>query len=110
MSLAPASGQRVPVRTVVGGGGRDTHDGHENSPILVFFSNLLVLSTKGANSVWLASPGGNFSEALLIGRLIRALSLDVWAPLFAEQPLVRLSDAKNNTCASACFFLYVRWS
>ena len=29
-----------PVRTVVGGG-RDTHDGHENSPILVFFSNLL---------------------------------------------------------------------
>ena len=30
-----------PVRTVVGGGGRDTHDGHENSPILVFFSNLL---------------------------------------------------------------------
>ena len=42
MSLAPASGQRVPVRTVVGGGGRDTHDGHENSPILVFFSNLLA--------------------------------------------------------------------
>ena len=40
MSLAPASGQRVPVRTVVGGG-RDTHDGHENSPILVFFSDLL---------------------------------------------------------------------
>ena len=31
-----------PVRTVVGGG-RDTHDGHENSPILVFFSNLLDL-------------------------------------------------------------------
>ena len=29
------------MRTVVGGGGRDTHDGHENSPILVFFSNLL---------------------------------------------------------------------
>ena len=25
-----------------GGGGRDTHDGHENSPILVFFSNLLA--------------------------------------------------------------------
>ena len=38
VSLAPSSGQRVPVRTVVGGG-RD--DGHENSPILVFFSNLL---------------------------------------------------------------------
>ena len=30
------------MRTVVVGG-RDTHDGHENSPILVFFSNLLGL-------------------------------------------------------------------
>ena len=36
----PRRDSRVPVRTVVGGG-RDTHDGHENSPILVFFSNLL---------------------------------------------------------------------
>ena len=45
----------------------------------------LVLSTKGANSVWLASPGGNFSEALLIGRLIRALSLEVWAPGLSGQ-------------------------
>ena len=26
-------------------GGRDTHDGHENSPILVFFSNLIDTST-----------------------------------------------------------------
>ena len=26
-------------------GGRDTHDGHENSPILVFFSNLLDVSS-----------------------------------------------------------------
>ena len=31
------------MRTVVGGG-RDTHDGHENSPILVFFSNLIGAS------------------------------------------------------------------
>ena len=36
----PRRDSRVPVRTVVGGG-RNTHDGHENSPILVFFSNLL---------------------------------------------------------------------
>ena len=26
-------------------GGRDTHDGHENSPILVFFSNLLGVAS-----------------------------------------------------------------
>ena len=39
-------------------GGRDTHDGHENSPILVFFSNLLGMriafssrgGTKGVES------------------------------------------------------------
>ena len=28
-------------------GGRDTHDGHENSPILVFFSNLLEAIVDG---------------------------------------------------------------
>ena len=40
MSLAPSSGQPCP-RAHRCRGGRDTHDGHENSPILVFFSNLL---------------------------------------------------------------------
>src|SRR2546426_166749 len=61
----------------------------------------LVLSTKGANPVWLASPGGNFSEALRMGRLIRALSLEVWAPMSQNIQLVRLSSAQNNACASA---------
>jgi len=67
----------------------------------------LVLATPGANVVWLASPGGNLSEALRIGRLIRQLALEVRAPVDRAHPLVRLRDANNNTCASACFFLYV---
>ncbi len=67
----------------------------------------LVLSTKGANTVWLASLGGNFSEALRIGRLVRALSLAVWAPMFHNRPLVALTDNRNNTCASSCFFIYI---
>jgi hypothetical protein len=67
----------------------------------------LALATKGANVVWLASPGGNLSEALRIGRLIRQLALEVRAPADRARPLVRLEDADNNTCASACFFLYV---
>jgi hypothetical protein len=67
----------------------------------------LVLATKGANVVWLASPGGNLSEALRIGRLIRQLALETRAPIDRARPLVRLEDADNNTCASACFFLYV---
>ena len=67
----------------------------------------LVLATEGANVVWLASPGGNLSEALRIGRLIRQLALEVRAPIDRARPLVHLKDGDNNTCASACFFLYV---
>ena len=67
----------------------------------------LVLATPGANVVWLASPGGNMSEALRIGRLIRQLAMEVRAPADRAQPLVHLQDSDNNTCASACFFLYV---
>ena len=49
MSLIAGRGCRWPPRrdsvspcAPLSGGGRDTHDGHENSPILVFFSNLLA--------------------------------------------------------------------
>ena len=48
MSLTAGRGCRWPPRRdsvspcAPLSGGRDTHDGHENSPILVFFSNLLV--------------------------------------------------------------------
>ena len=48
MSLIAGRGCRWPPRrdsvspcAPLSRGGRDTHDGHENSPILVFFSNLL---------------------------------------------------------------------
>ena len=46
------------MRTVVGGG-RDTHDGHENSPILVFFSNLLDVAARWDRSVVLLLIDGN---------------------------------------------------
>ena len=67
----------------------------------------LVLDAKGTSVVWLASPGGNLSEALRMGGLIRQLALEVRAPVDRSLPLVRLRDPENNTCASACFFLYV---
>ena len=56
-----------PVRTVVGGG-RDTHDGHENSPILVFFSNLLgrsfeLLSEDGYKTLSATSRSSFVSRA-----------------------------------------------
>jgi hypothetical protein len=61
----------------------------------------LVLDAK-ASVVWLASAGGNLSEALRLGALIRQLALEVRAPIDRTQPLVRLRDPENNT-----FFLYV---
>lgn len=67
----------------------------------------LVLDAKGRSVVWLASPGGNLSEALRMGALIRQLALEVRAPSDRSRPMVRLRDPENNTCASACFFLYV---
>jgi hypothetical protein len=67
----------------------------------------LVLASKDASVVWLASSGGNLSEALRIGALIRQLALEVHAPDDRALPLVQLRDGGNNTCASACFFLYV---
>jgi hypothetical protein len=67
----------------------------------------LLLDAEGKSVVWLASPGGNLSEALRMGALIRQLALEVRVPDDRSRPLVRLRDPDNNTCASACFFLYV---
>lgn len=66
----------------------------------------LVLTASDVNTVWLASPGGNLSESLRIGRMIRQLALEVRAPADRNTPLVQLRRAENNTCSSACFFLY----
>ena len=63
VSLIAGRGCRWPPRrdsvspcAPLSGGGRDTHDGHENSPILVFFSNLLGSISGGPvrRRLWLA--------------------------------------------------------
>jgi hypothetical protein len=58
----------------------------------------------GPVTVNLASPGGNFLEAMRIGRLIRALKCSVDVPMLQNLPLFALKEKKNHTCASACFF------
>ena len=105
---APASAADVRLAQTTSGAplGGVTIEGRIASGDFVKFA-ALVLATPGANVVWLASPGGNLSEALRIGRLIRQLALEVRAPVDRAHPLVHLEDADNNTCASACFFLYV---
>jgi hypothetical protein len=66
----------------------------------------VALSSTGAHTVWLASRGGNLSEALRMGRLIRSLGFAVWVPFSKAEPLVTLKDPANNTCSSSCFLLY----
>ena len=66
----------------------------------------VALSSREAHTVWLASPGGNLSEALRMGRLIRSLGLAVWAPFSKAEPLVTLKNPAHNTCSSSCFLLY----
>jgi hypothetical protein len=66
----------------------------------------LALSSRGAHTVWLASPGGNLSEALRMGRFIRSLGFTVTAPSSSDGPLVALKNRANNTCSSSCFLLY----
>lgn len=65
----------------------------------------------------LASPGGNVAEAINMGRLVRRLRMSTSAPLtsgvWAESAKLLAQRAgikdveRNNTCASACFFIYV---
>ena len=66
----------------------------------------LALSSKGAHTVWLASAGGNLSEALRMGRFIRSLGFAVSVPFSKDEPLVALRNRANNTCSSSCFLLY----
>jgi hypothetical protein len=65
------------------------------------------------SSVQLFSPGGNFYEAMKIGRAMRTFQLHSQAPM--RDPSGRPScddgrrpnDPKNCTCASACFFIHI---
>ncbi len=68
-------------------------------------------------TVELASPGGNITEAIKMGRLVRSLRLSTSAPITSvgetetAKSLARQTGVKdierNNTCTSACFFIYV---
>lgn len=66
----------------------------------------LALTSSEIGRVYLASPGGDLQESLKIGRLIRSLYLETWAPLTAESSLLKLSEKTNNMCASSCFYIY----
>lgn len=72
------------------------------------FTNFFIDNPRINSSVYLYSPGGDFTEALKIGRLIHTLKLTTWAPQSIERtmPLNELSDQSNRVCASSCFFIF----
>jgi hypothetical protein len=63
-----------------------------------------------ASTIFLLSKGGDVEEAMTMGRLIRTLRLETWAPLHIQLPepsgLVMPDDKDNFICASACFLIY----
>jgi hypothetical protein len=72
-------------------------------------------NTSCPREIYLASPGGNVTEAIKIGRLVRTLRLGTQVPQDATADLrqamlgaLKLQDPKANyLCASACFFIAV---
>jgi hypothetical protein len=75
-----------------------------------------ILNDEKTTEIYLATPGGNFNEAMKIGLLVRALKLWTVVPskaLTNEKHYLAaarhdLKDPKANyMCASACFFVFV---
>ncbi len=69
-----------------------------------FFFRVLILH--------LASKGGDASEAMKIGRMVRRLRLEVavptYHPQFTPKPIraEQISNLDNDICASACFLVF----
>ena len=68
----------------------------------------------GAHDLYTASPGGSVTEAVKIGKLVRALKLGTDAPDNSTVPRSRvaalhhlLNPTANYMCSSACFFVFV---
>jgi hypothetical protein len=62
--------------------------------------------------VYIFSPGGNFSEAIEIGRAIRRLELTTVIPESEYghpqcNPLANFSEHYNCICAGSCFFIFI---
>lgn len=72
------------------------------------FTNFFIDNPRINSAIYLYSPGGDFTEALKIGRLVHTLKLTTWAPQSIEtsMPLNEVDDPSNRVCASSCFFIF----
>ncbi|MGO9375983.1 MAG: hypothetical protein ACLQBD_28355, partial [Syntrophobacteraceae bacterium] len=120
LSCLLGSAMAADVRTVISGNGSfraviiegEIEPGDFDKFIKAIRDNQGLIS--GVN---IFSPGGDFNEAMKIGRAMRALELysqvpmrDPYGKSFCENddPLVlRPKDPQNCTCGSACFFIHI---
>jgi hypothetical protein len=74
-----------------------------------------LLHKVGTHQIFLASAGGNLTEAMVIGRLVRTLKLDTIVPGYVNSNISRnvasryhVMDFDHNfMCTSACFFIFI---
>ena len=74
-----------------------------------------LLQKERARKIFLASPGGDLRESILIGRVVRNLKLHTSVPGYMDDKTTKLFAKKyeiidrdrNFMCASACFFIFV---
>lgn len=98
-------------------GGTITIEGTIESGDYQKFIEVVRRSTGKASHVSILSPGGDFEEAMKIGRALRSLELISEVPsrnnsgepmclglFFGPQPP---RNPNNCTCASACFFIHI---
>lgn len=75
------------------------------------FLDIVLVGGLHADRIFLASNGGNATEAFKIGRLIRDLGYTTQAPILAgDTPLCNPSlgvSSQNCVCYSACSLIYV---
>ncbi|MEM8836756.1 MAG: hypothetical protein AAGE89_01585 [Pseudomonadota bacterium] len=77
------------------------------------FAEIAWRSQGRLQSVYLFSNGGDFTEGIMLGRMIRELKLVTIVPSQDEngnpscEDNVKPEDAANCICASACFLIYL---
>ncbi|MGO9312431.1 MAG: hypothetical protein ACLQDI_06810 [Syntrophobacteraceae bacterium] len=120
LSCLLGSAMAADVRTVISGNGSFRAliiEGEIEPGDFDIFIKALRDNQGLISSVNLFSPGGDFNEAMKIGRAIRALELHSQAPMldphgkpFCENDDtlgLMPKDPKNCNCSSACFFIHI---
>ena len=118
MTITTTDAMAADVRVVIEGAGSFRAiaiEGHITTGDFDTFIRLIKEHQAAIVDVYLFSPGGDFTEAMKIGRALRVLELSSRVPVRTSSdrpscdgaPGIEPTDPGNCTCASACFFIHV---